>query len=756
MSLFFTATLSAQKVGLVLSGGGAKGLAHVGVIKALEENGIPIDYITGTSMGAIVGGLYAIGYSPDEMIQLFSSPEFEKWYTGSSEEAFTYYCQKTDPGADIVSLKFDFHKGQIKMQLPTNFVSTYQMDLAFLQIFAAPSAACGYNFDKLFVPFRCVSTDINHKKSYVAKDGDLGTAIRASMTFPLYFKPVVLDSLLLFDGGMYNNFPQDVMTNDFAPDVIIGSKCANNALKADENDVFQQLENMIMQTTDYSLSDGSGILIESKFNNVSLLDFKRINEFVDSGYHNTLKKIDSIKLKAPRTVSVEEIEKRREYYKKTLPPLKFNWLSVNGKVNTAQVDYLKQIVRGRSKEPFDFDRLKDRYFKIIGSGTVSTLYPTATLDTLTGFFNANFRVVPASRFRVSLGGNISSSNAQEGFVGLEYRTWKRLLTSMRGNLYYGRLYGSGLIGIRQDIPIHPTVFYEAYGIYNRYDFYSGSPEIFVAKLKPSYLKENDYHFRAGVGIALNNNTPLKFVYTNGTSISEYYQTLNFSSSDVPDESKLSYNTFALTAERNTHNSTQFPTKGWHWYASVRYISTHERYQPGTTSKLTMKDSSFYGITAARLFCERYHTLTKNFSLGYLVDAVYSTEAVFSSYLSTVLMSPAFQPTVHSKTIFVPEYRSNAYLGTGIMPIISLNDRIFLKLGAYAFMPYREIIKNADNTASYGKSLNKVLWMGNASAVWESPLGPVSFSVNYYDKQDTKFYFVFNFGFILFNHKGIEY
>ena len=99
IALFLAAIqiVSAQKVGLVLSGGGAKGAAHIGVIKALEENNIPIDYITGTSIGAIIGSLYAMGYSPEEMLELMLSKEFSYWQTGTVEEQYTYYFKEPYP-----------------------------------------------------------------------------------------------------------------------------------------------------------------------------------------------------------------------------------------------------------------------------------------------------------------------------------------------------------------------------------------------------------------------------------------------------------------------------------------------------------------------------------------------------------------------------------------------------------------------------------------------------------------------------------
>ena len=96
---------SAQKVGLVLSGGGAKGLTHIGIIRALEENNIPIDYITGTSMGAIVGSLYAMGYSPDDMEKLLKSDDFKRWYSGNIEEKYIYYFKKNPPTPEFINIR---------------------------------------------------------------------------------------------------------------------------------------------------------------------------------------------------------------------------------------------------------------------------------------------------------------------------------------------------------------------------------------------------------------------------------------------------------------------------------------------------------------------------------------------------------------------------------------------------------------------------------------------------------------------------
>src|ERR1035437_6113089 len=157
----------AQKVGLVLSGGGAKGLAHIGVIRALEENNIPIDYITGTSMGAIIGGLYAAGYSPDEMDMLFKSEDFKLWSKGIIPPKYVYYFKKLDDNPSFIDLDFARNEDKMKLALPTNIIPPGQIDFAFMELFSPANAVSENNFDKLFVSDR-KSTRLNSSHANIS------------------------------------------------------------------------------------------------------------------------------------------------------------------------------------------------------------------------------------------------------------------------------------------------------------------------------------------------------------------------------------------------------------------------------------------------------------------------------------------------------------------------------------------------------------------------------------------------------------
>ncbi len=227
--LLWIVSLSAvrgQRVGVVFSGGGAKGLYHIGILKALEENRIPVDYISGTSMGAIIAGLYAIGYTPDEMARLFLSDQVRLWMSGQIETEYAFYFNRMQPRQEMLSINLTLaSQKNLTAVLPTNLVPSTQLDMAFNEIFATATAATGGDFDRLLVPFRTVASDVYNKQEVVYRGGDMGRAIRASMTIPMVFRPLRADSVLLYDGGIYNNFPWNVLEEDFQPDIFIGGKC---------------------------------------------------------------------------------------------------------------------------------------------------------------------------------------------------------------------------------------------------------------------------------------------------------------------------------------------------------------------------------------------------------------------------------------------------------------------------------------------------------------------------------------------------
>ena len=274
-------TCYGQGVGLVLSGGGAAGFAHIGVLKALEEHNIPINYISGTSAGALVGAMYACGYSPAEIEAYVTSEKFQLMTQGGLERSQEFLLREDDPNASMMGFSFGLDS-IFNKSLPTNFIRPELLDFEMMRLLGTVSASKEDNFDSLFVPFRCVASNIVAKRGEVFRKGHLNQAVRASMTFPFYINPIRINGVLYFDGGLYNNFPADVIYQEFNPDFIIGSNVSYNASPPSEDNLISQLTNMLVTPTNFNIPCESGILIEPK-TDVQTFDFSEVKQAIESG-----------------------------------------------------------------------------------------------------------------------------------------------------------------------------------------------------------------------------------------------------------------------------------------------------------------------------------------------------------------------------------------------------------------------------------------------------------------------------------------
>ena len=180
---------SQQRIGLVLSGGGAAGIAHIGVLKALEGRGIPIDFISGTSAGALVGSLYACGFSPEEIEAYVLSDDFQLMTSGKLNTDKQFLFRKEEINANVLSFSFS-RDSILKKSIPLNLITPSLLDYEMMRIMGLTSASKGNDFNQLFVPFRCVASDIVNKKSVTYSKGNLNEVVRASMTYPLYINPI--------------------------------------------------------------------------------------------------------------------------------------------------------------------------------------------------------------------------------------------------------------------------------------------------------------------------------------------------------------------------------------------------------------------------------------------------------------------------------------------------------------------------------------------------------------------------------------
>lgn len=736
-----------QKVALVLSGGGSKGVSHVGVIRALEENNIPIDCIAGTSMGAIVGALYASGFTPDEMEALLISNDVRDWASGQIDKKYIYYFKNRKPDATMINIPFNIKK-KIVSKLPTNIVSPYQMDFEFMEYFAGPAAAADYNFDSLFVPFRCVAAEIDSNKIVVFSSGQLSSAVRASMTYPFYFKPIEVNNKLLFDGGMYNNFPVDVAIKDFNPDIIIGSKAAGNYDSPLQDDIVSQLQNMLMENTNYSLHGKKGIIIEPNLPSVNVIDFSRSRAFIDSGYKSAIIQMPEIKKLINKRISGQELEKRRSAFAMKKPPLIIDSVYIDG-LNKNQKVYFQRILM-RRKHYTDINNLKKEYFKMVADNQVKFVYPRLRYNKKTGYCDLYLAVKRAERFIARFGGNISSTAANEAFVGLQYNFLGKNSTSLLANAYFGRFYSSFKINGRFDFATMTPFFMEVDMTYNHYDYFKNSTYFFEDK-EPSFLIRNENYTSLSFGFPATNTGKLVTGASVGRITNEYYQINNFSRLDTADKTHFDVITPYIQYELNSLNRKQYATSGARFSLAFRYTNGIEKNIPGSTASNKDEYEKAHDFISFKLFWENYFHSFKWIKFGFYSEVYLSTQKLFNNYTATILSAQAFQPVPASKTQFLPNYRAHNYAGIGLINIIPIIKNFDLRVSAFALQPYRYIKQDIEtHTAYYGKELSDRAYIGSASFIYYTPIGPISLSFNYFDRTHDRFSVMLNFGYLIFN------
>ena len=314
--LLFLLTLTAfaqrPKVGVVLCGGGAKGAAHVGVLKVLEENNIPIDYIVGTSMGAIISGLYAIGYSAAELDSLIMAQDWNFVMSDriprssrsfQSKRSEDEYVIRIPVGAgDYSRLSADVQKKPDETSLLSNIPLAMVDGQNIYNLFTRLSV--GYqdslDFSRMPIPFACVAVDLIGKKEVVFKDGRFVDAIRSSMAIPGYFSPVRIGDMVLVDGGVLNNYPVDV-AREMGADIIIGVKLGDPDTKEHtiENigDMALELMDLYTDTKLASAIANTDILITPSTKGYGVLSFdtQSLRTLIDNGERAGREKVEELR-----------------------------------------------------------------------------------------------------------------------------------------------------------------------------------------------------------------------------------------------------------------------------------------------------------------------------------------------------------------------------------------------------------------------------------------------------------------------------
>jgi NTE family protein len=428
--LFLLNTVSAQtlqvrpKIGVTLSGGGAKGLAHIGILKAIDSAGLNVDYITGTSMGSIIGSLYAIGYSADTIYKLARTIDWDLMLSNQSALRSIFMEEKDEYAKYILELPWI----NSKFRLPTGVLTGQELWLKFSELYFPVYAQ--KDFSAFSIPFRCIGTDVGTGEAVVMKEGEIISAIRSSMAIPSVFTAVDFNGKMLIDGGIVRNFPvRDV--REMGANFVIGSNVTNGLLPSDK---VRNVLQILMQVAFFREAEDARTEIPQcdiyipfkmdKYNMGSFSDadeilrlgleegrrlypqFKRLKDSLDQIYGVAEKKTD--RLPKVRNVRISSYEVKG--VEKTSPDFFVHTLNFDvGKTYTAkqlanmvrraygtryysriiyslvpQEDSTCKIVFDVTENPFTFAKLGLHYNRFTGVGLIANI-------TSRNFFTTNSR-----------------------------------------------------------------------------------------------------------------------------------------------------------------------------------------------------------------------------------------------------------------------------------------------------------------------------------------------------------------------------
>lgn len=294
--------LQRPRVGLALSGGGARCLAQVGVLLAFEENAIPIDFIAGTSMGSVIGGLYAAGYSARQIMEIAKQIRWSDLMVDTPPRNTLFVAQKAERDRSYLQMRFNGFKPYI----PPALTAGQKLMSILTDLTMRANYRASANFDNLRIPFRAVATDLYSGREIVIADGELAEAMRASVAVPLLFTPVPRDSMLLLDGGLVDNIPVTVVRRqniDLVIAVDTTSKLRDPAQLTAPWEVADQVTSIMRRDHNEAQRRAADLLIVLEDEKRISMDFSNPDSLFDAGYRAALAKMDELQAKLLSTTN---------------------------------------------------------------------------------------------------------------------------------------------------------------------------------------------------------------------------------------------------------------------------------------------------------------------------------------------------------------------------------------------------------------------------------------------------------------------
>lgn len=728
---------SKPKVGLVLSGGGAKGYAHIGVIRKLEEHGIVPDYITGTSMGSIIGALYSIGYTPDQMEQIIEDVNWDEVISNKVGYEKISFEEKYYYGRYLIDLPAD----DWVVRLPTALIEGQNLHLLLSRLTEPVHGI--RDFSEFPIPFKCVGADIERGTPVVLDTGDIVQAIRASMAIPTVFTPVAWDSLLLVDGGLVRNYPVKEV-KDMGADIIIGSYVGSGFKTKEELrslvDILSQAAFVTSIFDSEAQTEMVDIHMVPDLAGYTAADFTEGAPIIQRGYEAAEKSEAQIKSLAERLGVEGDTIKRPGVT--LLPAYRFEDIVVEGNKT-----YPDKLIKGRMKvkvgQEYSLERLEEELNLAFG---------------IQSFKEVSYRILPGltdSTYVLNLKVKEAARNSIR--AGLHYDTENNVGLSLNYTSRNAILRGSRFL-VEADIADNPRVstnYFKYLGKQQKIAFYVGyyfnSFRRFPFYENTSRTATFDYNMnRFDVGIQTTHLRNATFGFRG------QFQRLDIDPRVNQDSAAIqSYNEKATQVELylsvNTTNHAYFPTRGERMNIRVRSkLSTEADF---ATTGVIDSLSVFGDYTTVVFDLDSYISFFKKFTLTYggMIGLSFRNDSIdLSPQIMDYQILGGFNPVLPNSYRFIglPAYSQLTPISSSVYAGIQyrfLNHFVAQGFINYANNEWFEDVFNVEGIPEYNTGGKNIFGIGGMLN-YETVIGPASLGIATNSKDPT-YYVYFGVGFM---------
>jgi len=489
------------KVALVLSGGGARAFAQIGMLKVIDELGIEIDYVIGTSMGAVIGGLYASGKTPDEIEAILVSIDWEEMLLNSLERGELHTSRKKwlPTGNYYFTLNEHFLPEVPQGMVPANDIH--------LRLFRETwDVAHITDFEELPISFKAVTTDLLTGNMYLYERGGISDAMRASSSIPSLFLPFDIDDMLLIDGGLSQNFPADI-ADSLGADIIIGLKTNTELLGREELTnyfkVLNQTLNIGMLHIQNEAEKYADLIIAQNKQNFTNTDFHRVAEIIQAGYDEAMQYREEL-LAIVDSLSI--YEKKEKTVSRLHQKIKFSTIAVTGN-NYLTDTMIKNYIGVNTTDFYDKEALYRAFKNAYSTELFDQIYP----EILQNGDTYSLVIKVKERERKHLGINISY-NQQDDFVVGAILRMKNIFLKNSNMLVHGQFGGKQALELDYSKYIYSdhTVYYRLFPYFKSENLYNYNEKY----EKTSKHKIDEAGLTAGLGYHFIKNTMVEpYVFT---------------------------------------------------------------------------------------------------------------------------------------------------------------------------------------------------------------------------------------------------